>query len=301
MQKRRKLAASWCLSFLFLIAQVGKAGGHEFWLYPNAWLLEKDQELRVDLRVGTEFTGYQKIYLPDHIRRFDLTGPNSQTPFKGRLGDRPAGKIIPKEDGLHIIAHVTAFSSLTYETLDKFEAFATEKGYPDAVLRHRARLLAEQNFSEDYRRFAKSLVAVNSAAGQDRVLGLEVEITALQNPFVMQGDLLELRLDRDGRPWSNVQVTVLARSLELEPGTTTKTSTNTTTGITSSTTRYRTDENGRIKIRTALGHEYLVDAVSLDPIDPQESKSGAVWLSRWASLTFARPAFARPAFARPEN
>ena len=294
MQKRRKLAASWCLSFLFLIAQVGKAGGHEFWLYPNAWLLEKDQELRVDLRVGTEFTGYQKIYLPDHIRRFDLTGPNSQTPFKGRLGDRPAGKIIPKEDGLHIIAHVTAFSSLTYETLDKFEAFATEKGYPDAVLRHRARLLAEQNFSEDYRRFAKSLVAVNSAAGQDRVLGLEVEITALQNPFVMQGDLLELRLDRDGRPWSNVQVTVLARSLELEPGTTTKTSTNTTTGITSSTTRYRTDENGRIKIRTALGHEYLVDAVSLDPIDPQESKSGAVWLSRWASLTFARPAFARP-------
>lgn len=285
MRKMRKLAASWCLSFLILMAQAGNAGAHEFWLYPHAWLLEKDQELRVDLRVGTEFNGYQKIYLPDHIRRFDLTGPNSQTPFKGRLGDRPAGKIIPKEEGLQIIAHVTGFSSLTYETLDKFQAFASEKGYPDAVFMHRARRLAEQNFSEDYRRFAKSLVAVNTAAGQDRVLGLEVEITALQNPFVMQGDLLELRLDRGGRPWSNVQVTVLARSLEPEPGTTTKT----TPGTTVSTTRYRTDEDGRIKIRTALGHEYLVDAVSLDPIDPQESNSGAVWLSRWASLTFARP------------
>lgn len=278
MQKFKKLASSCCLFFLIFMAQAGKAEAHEFWLYPNAWLLETDQELRVDLRVGTQFNGYQKVYLQDHISRFDLIGLNNQTPFKGRLGDRPAGKIIPQESGLHIIAHVTSFSSITYETLNKFQAFATEKGYPDAVAAHRARRLAEQNFSEDYRRFAKSLVAVSTAAGQDRVLGMEVEITALQNPFVMQGDLLELRLDRDGTPWSNVQVTVLARGPDPDPGTT------------ASTTYYRTDETGRVKIRTMPGYEYLVDAVSLDPIDPPDANSGAVWLSRWASLTFARPA-----------
>ncbi|MGC6484763.1 MAG: DUF4198 domain-containing protein [Candidatus Puniceispirillales bacterium] len=261
---------------LAAVASITPLRAHEFWIDPETWHLEQGETLRVALRVGTGFNGSQQMFFPARISRFDLVGPQQTLAFKGRLGDRPAGRITPEETGLHIISHATTFTALRYTDFEKFAAFTREKGLGDAVSRHRARQLPESDFVERYRRFAKSLIAVGSAEGQDRVLGMEVEITALANPFALTGDTMPLRLDRDGAPWPGVLVTVFARPLGSRPDATV-------------VSTYRADAAGRVVILTRPGHAYLVDAVSLEEAAASGNPEGAVWSSRWASLSFATP------------
>ena len=50
-------------------------------------------------------------------------------------------------------------------------------------------------------------------------------------------------------------------------------------------TIYKADGNGQVKVKVASGYTYLIDAVSLEPMDPASNPHGAVWLTKWASLT----------------
>lgn len=275
-------------ALLFVMLALGlvtPVKAHEFWIEPQRWQVPAGEVLRVALRLGTRFDGTQQVYFPARFTRFDLIDPGGETTaFEGRLGDRPAGRITPQKTGLHIIAHETTFSLLRYQAFEKFAAFTREKGFDDAVIRHRQRALPDDGFVERYRRFAKSLVAVGMAkgqvgghvGGQDMVLGMEVEITALANPYETGGGEIPLRLDRDGNPWGNAQVTVFARPVGGRPDETRE-------------AVFRADENGRVVIKTRPGHLYLIDAVSLKETDPGQNPEGAVWTSRWASLTFAVP------------
>ena len=54
-------------------------------------------------------------------------------------------------------------------------------------------------------------------------------------------------------------------------------------------TTTRTDAAGRASFAVQKGHEYLVDAVYMEPLYPPENKPGSVWKSHWAALTFMVP------------
>lgn len=264
--------------FFWFLAVIGPcpANAHEFWIAPQAWQLPAGAELLAAIRVGTGFKGSQRIYAPQHIARFDLIGPTKALAFTGRLGDRPAGRITPVETGLHIIRHETNPLLVRYANMAEFAEFAEEKGYPDAPDQHRARGLHQDGLVETYRRFAKTLVAIGAKDGDDRRLGMEVEITALDNPFSLNADTLALQLDADGAPWAAVQVTVFQRPLD-------------TPGAEAKETLYRSDDLGRVDISVVPGHAYLVDAVHLGALPAGQDAAGAVWESRWASLSFALP------------
>ena len=51
---------------------------------------------------------------------------------------------------------------------------------------------------------------------------------------------------------------------------------------------HRTDAEGRVTLPVAAGHEYLVDSVVMNPLDPG-AEDGPAWESLWASLTFRAP------------
>ena len=83
------------------------------------------------------------------------------------------------------------------------------EGLPEA---HLARGLPEVGFVESYRRFAKSLIAVGSGVGQDRPVGLEIEIVALSNPYaddLSEGMAVQVLLN--AAPRAYVQVEVFSR------------------------------------------------------------------------------------------
>jgi len=85
---------------------------------------------------------------------------------------------------------------------------------------------------------------------------------------------MRLQLHRDSSPWSGAWVTIFARLV----------------GDTSVTIdQTATDDEGLITVQVLPGYQYLIDAVSLEEVDPDEQANGAVWASRWASLTFAVP------------
>ena len=133
---------------------------------------------------------------------------------------------------------------------------------------HERRGLPAQGFSEDYQRFAKSLVKVGDGKGQDRPLGLEFELVLETNPYTDLDAVIVAQLQWLGRPLPDAQISVFRRHRGKV-----------------SRTNLRTDAGGRISIphRDAPG-VYLLNAVHM--IEPPPNEQGVVWKSLWASTTF---------------
>ena len=132
-------AVSWLVFALPLPLQA-----HEFWIEPSSFQPDPGQSLTADLLIGTDFLGASAIYVPDQIEKFALlgTGAKSQSEryeISGRYGDRPAGKMASGSPGLSIIVHQTAPIRLTYDDAKKFDEFAREKGFDDALVQHQDR------------------------------------------------------------------------------------------------------------------------------------------------------------------
>jgi len=53
-------------------------------------------------------------------------------------------------------------------------------------------------------------------------------------------------------------------------------------------TIHRADADGRAVLPVTAGHEYLLDSVTLLPLEP-ENEGAPIWWSLWAALTFAVP------------
>jgi len=284
--KQRLLQLS--LSCLGLFWMVGTpATAHEFWVEPSAFQPQIGDTITADLVIGTDFLGASAIYVPDQIERFaviaadDDASPDNATPddaemlITGRYGDRPAGTFSVSIPGVNIILHQTAPLYLTYASADKFTAFVTEKGYPEAVVQHQRRGLSPDKITERYQRFAKSLITVGPAARNgDRVLGLRYEVLAETNPYRHPAPAtMTVRVLADGLPVAGTQVTVFTRDNPRRVG----------------RKNYITDAAGRIEFAVQTGRDYLVDAVRLLPIDDAAEPRGAVWESLWASLVFHVP------------
>ena len=258
---------------MFGIALPLPVKAHEFWIMPQQWHAKSGQDLSIFLKVGERFKGLSEFYLPQDIQQFDHISPYDITPIKGRLGDMPPGKITPNENGIHLIRHETKDKLIIYKTLEKFKSFAAKKGYANAAQQHLERQLPDVYFNEIYRRYAKSIFTVGSCQGGDRRLGMAVEIIALTKPCAGAGAMV-LQFERDDQPWAGAYVTVMAKPLEGGAEEVME-------------THHKTGADGQLRITTEAGMAYLIDAVSLDAIDQTVHPSGAVWQTRWASLTFA--------------
>jgi len=262
------------LATLVVALSITSANAHEFWLSPDDYTLTVEDMMQVRLRVGTGMVGPPRSYLPQDIARFEVVQGDSVRPVEGRMGDSPALNMPAGADGLAVVVHETTDSRLTYKEIAVFQRFVAHKDFATALADHAARGLPETGFQETYRRYAKSMIAVGSGAGSDRVIGLKIEIVALANPYT--DDLtagLPVQVLLDGAPRIDTQV----EYFETAPdGTVT-------------TTLYRTDAAGQVVLPVRPGMEYLVDSVSLRALDNDDALAGPVWHSDWASLTFHTP------------
>lgn len=233
----------------------------------------KGGEVQAQLRVGQEFGGASYSFNPNRFERFDLVMGDQVTPVTGRLGDTPALSMTTPRDGLLTIVHETGDNILTYKSMEKFETFAKHKDFEWAVQSHTERVLPTDRFMERYRRYAKSLVAVGDGAGADREVGLKTEIVALANPYTDKLDVFPVKVLLDGKPRADAQIELFDKDPDGEV----------------EITLYRTNAEGIGSFPVSAGHEYLVDAVELLPLDEGDPTKYPVWFSVWASLTFMVP------------
>ncbi|MBT6864998.1 MAG: DUF4198 domain-containing protein [Planktomarina temperata] len=263
-------------NLLFALVFAGPIYAHEFWISPVGFEVDVQSPIAAHFRVGQDFKGGSHSYLSRYTTRHELHQGGAILEMSPREGDRPAMQHPGLEDGLAILVHETTDSTLTYREFDKFVNFIKHKDFEGLPEAHLARGLPEVGFVESYRRFAKSLIAVGSGAGQDRPVGLEIEIVALSNPYtddLSEGMAVQVLLN--AAPRADVQVEVFSRPAGTkEPA-----------GI----QLYRTDADGIARFPVRTGHDYMIDNVALRPVEPTNTDD-PVWHSLWANLTFAVPA-----------
>lgn len=262
-------------AFLAVIAiSTFPAAAHEFWLLPEDFTVDPGTELIVGLRNGQMMQGISLSYLPASIARFETTIATTTTPVIARLGDQRLTALTDPLAGLAIVLHETTDSKLTYTEFEKFQKFVTHKGFTDVLVQHAARGLPDTGFTESYRRYAKTLIAVGDGAGADQAMGLRIEIVALANPYT--DDLttgLPLQVLRDGQPLPGAQVELFATSAD---GTVTQ-------------AFHTTDPAGVALVPAQPGITYLADTVDIYALPNDDPATGPVWHSDWASLTYMVP------------
>lgn len=236
-------------------------------------MLAPSTSLSAQVRVGESFEGVPLSWLENRFGKTKIWQGDSPVAVTSRLGDRPAIRAVPEQDGLAIITLETTPDRLTYRDWEKFKSFVKHKDFATALEDHAARGLPETGFVETYTRHVKSLVSVGSGSGKDRAFGLQTEIVALANPYT--DDLsngMPVQVFYLGEPRVDAQVEVFEKQ-----------------GETVNVFLTRTDEAGRATIPVKPGHSYLLDAVVLRDTGADDPSEGAVWESLWAGLSFATP------------
>ena len=247
---------------------------HEFWIEPLKFSLDQGDEIAAHNRIGQMLKGDVDPYYKSSFVRFSITDAEETRAVEGRLGDRPALKMTPKRNGLHIVAYQSTVLGLTYRKAEKFARFVNTEGFPDVLKAHAARGLPEKDFREAYTRFGKSLVAVGDGAGEDRPLGLRVEVIALTNPYTESGPVT-VQVLYENAPLHDVQMSIFRRDAAGE--------------ITRET--LRTDREGRATIPRKNAEMTLLSAVHMiEPDADLTERKGVVWHSLWGSLTYGAAA-----------
>ena len=247
---------------------------HEFWIEPSDFQPQVGDVVTVDLVIGTNFDGFSSPYTPDEISAFGLVDAAGIAPITGRFGDLPAGKFIAAQAGLSLLYHQTTPSYLIYTKPEKFISFAVEKGFADVAARYQSQTAEDFRLVERYRRFAKSLIMVGPASGQDQLLGLEMELVALTNPYQQSvSKEFTLAVYESGVPRPGAQVTVFIRHTPRDV----------------EKKIIMADDRGQVNLLLLPGRQYLFDSVKLQPIKDADPIKNAEWESLWAALTFAVP------------
>lgn len=259
-----------------LLVGAHKSDAHEFWISPEAYRVPAGSAVLANLRVGEEFRGAVQSFVPAHFARFETVTPEAAIPVEGRIGDIPALTARDLPEGLAVIVHETTPRALTWDEWDRFTTFAGHKGLGDVAAMQDERGLDRIDVRETYVRYAKSLVAIGHGYGQDAPVGLRTELVALANPYADDlAGAIPVQLWLDGEPRRMAQVEVFSRPVA---------------GGEAALTLYETDGNGIVVIAVEPGTEYLVNAVALEPVDPEGADNGPEWRTLWASLTFEVPA-----------
>lgn len=250
------------------------SSAHEFWLEPSDFQPKVGDVVTVDLVIGTHFDGFSSPYTPDEIAAFGLIDAAGNTPITGRFGDMPAGQFVVAQVGLSLLYHQTTPSYVTYTKPEKFISFAVEKGFADVAARYQKQTAENFRLVEKYRRFAKSLIMVGPASGQDQLLGLEMELVALTNPYQQSvSKEFTVAVYDSGAPRPGAQVTVFIRHTPSDV----------------EKKIIIADERGQVHLSLLPGRHYLFDSVKLQPIKDADPIKNAEWESLWAALTFAVP------------
>lgn len=261
------------LLILSVFALAQSAAAHEYWIDPVQYVVGKDEPVVADFRNGERFEGNRLAFMASRYTRHDLILGDARHAIDSDLGQRPAVSMLPESEGLGILVVESVTKRLRYATWEKFQKFIDHKAFGLTRDEHLANGFPEINFREAYRRYAKSLVGIGHAEGTDRLIGLDIELVALSNPYTddVSGGLAVQAFASDVAR-ASTQIELFEKSPDGNVV----------------VTLHTTDTDGVAVLPVKRGHRYLVDTVELLPA-PEDSEDGVVWETRWASLTFAVP------------
>lgn len=244
------------------------ARAHEFWLDPVDFTPKAGETVPIMHRNGQNFEGDSYPFIRELSRRFTVVDGRGERDVKATEGEDPVAEVRFSQPGLSIVVYHRGPERLVHSTFAKFEETLLEEGLEAVVAEHKASRRPEKGIAETFWRCAKALIQVGGKGGEDRSVGLPIEIVAEKNPYGLAvGDKLPVRVLKDGKPAAGLLLKVFNRDDPERPR------------------RIRTDDAGRASAPLMRKGEFLLSVVAMSPGD--KAKDGADWISHWASLTFA--------------
>jgi len=257
---------------LMLLSSVSlTASAHEFWLEPLNFKVEQGENIQAHIKVGQGLDGDTYAFFPANFERFDLTVSDNTSPLANRFAQKPAVDQSAKSEGLHILTYQSRPSKLRYDKREIFEKFLKAEGIEWVLKEHEKRKIPPLDFTELFKRFAKSLIKVGDGKGQDRLMGLPFEWVVLTNPYTEPAlKTVTAQLFFDGKPFGESAVNVFIRRDGKV-----------------SQVQLKTDKEGKVDVSVADGGLFLINAVHMViPEGEVARQSKAAWMSLWASTTF---------------
>ena len=239
---------------------------HELWLEPANFKFNNKEVSKIHIKIGQNFTGSPFGYYDPYKKSLYLENKNKVIDLPQRNGNFPAIQTLMLDKGFHIINYETNFEFLKYESSEKFEDFLKEQNFQSVVGKFDRNNLPTEN----YKRFAKTLITDGNKDFFIQKPKLDFEIIALNSPYNLNNNSFEFQLFERGDPIENWQVTVFSRDKKNDYKEIIK-----------------TNLNGVGKIRVIKNRTYLLSSVKLEKANYIEKlKYKSDWFSFWASLTF---------------
>lgn len=259
--------------FAFLLLLSPAAPGHDYWLEPTQFHLHRGAPLEIRLLVGDGFVKeLERPMQREPSRSLRLFHGNQVVDLFGSTPDGQIPLVSREVDftGLGLVAYERGHSYVDMDA-EQFSAHLRHEGLVE-TLTHWQSTGQPGMQRERYSRCIKTLVMsgpeVDASGLQGRVLGHELEILLLENPYRAGQTELSARILLLGAPVPEKLVWVLARSPDG----------------TLSREILVSDANGEIRFGIKRPSVYLVRTLHLKPLAPG---SDADWESVWSSYSFA--------------
>jgi uncharacterized GH25 family protein len=183
---------------------------HDLWLVP-AGKIEVGKPALVLANVGMDFPKSEVAPDPAQFKRRLLIQPDGK---EGRLeasGKKEQSGLLrftPTQPGVYVVAVETQPKLITLAA-NKFNEYLVADGLPHVYRQRVKDGTHDQPGRERYSKYVKTLLRVGEDGGGDpgRVLGLQLEIIPLRDPFALKvGEALPVRVLFQGKPLPEANV-----------------------------------------------------------------------------------------------
>ena len=260
------------LIFIIILSSISKISlSHEFWIDPVKYHLKNNEIIKAGVFIGDNFEGSQIGFSKKYFKELNLFSKNKKKKIKGRMGDFPALNIKEIFTGLNVIQVESKMNYIDYKGLLKFEVFSRKKGYRNLVDIHKEKNYPD-NFIESYKRYAKSLVSVDSFDGNDVDTNMELELIFLDNPLKNLKESKRVLLEYQNKILIDHQVSIMSLN-----------------GDNFKKEFLKTNNEGYIEFFFKKDKKYLIDSVVIIEGSNKKKDKYAKWHSLWASYTLKTP------------
>ena len=174
---------------ILLAVLSGPALAHEFWLDAVNSIPKVATTVPIVHRNGQGFLGDSYPFIRSLTRRFVVIDAKGERAVKAVEGNDPAAEVKFSTPGLAIVAYHRDGEQVVFDTMARFKANLNEEGLTNIAAKHRRLGKPETGIRELFSRYyAKTLVQVGGVGGNDRAVGLALEIAAERNPYALGGD-----------------------------------------------------------------------------------------------------------------
>ena len=166
------------------------AQAHELWLEPDNFKFNNKEVSKIHINVGQDFIGSPSGFYTPHKKSLYLENRNEITQLSQRDGNFPAIQVLILDQGFHVLNYETNNKFLRYDSVEKFEDFIKAQGLQNIIKNFDRSIIPTEN----YRRFAKVLIADGNKNFFIQKPKLDFEIIALNTPHEPKGSFFEFQL-----------------------------------------------------------------------------------------------------------